>query len=150
MPTILLLCGLPGSVKTTLAKQLEADRPAFRFNEDEWVTRLYALEDAHDYDKRDAIKGVQWGLAVRAARLGVDIVLDWGVRARSERDHYRSRAAADGVHLKLLYLDVPREELSRRLAARNAASRLDTFHVTDEMLEGYWAVFQPPAAEELE
>ncbi len=149
MPTVFLLCGLPGSGKTTFARRLAREQPALHFSEDEWVTLLYALKDAHDNDKRDAIKDLQWKIAVQAVHLGLDVVLDWGVWARSERDHYRSRAAADGVHMKLVYLDVPREELSRRLAVRNAALPPDTFHVTDEMLDSYWDVFQPPTTEEL-
>ena len=108
MPTIYLTCGLPGSGKTTQARRLEAELLAIRFNEDEWASRLYHPEDAHDNDKRDAIKDRQWSIAVRAVRLGVEVVLDWGVWARVERDDYRSRAAADGVPLKLIYLDVPR------------------------------------------
>ncbi len=58
MVTIYLMCGLPCSGKTTLAKQQAGELSAFRFNENEWVTRLYAQEDAHNDDKCDAIKDV--------------------------------------------------------------------------------------------
>ncbi len=149
MPAIFLLCGLPASGKTTRARRLEAGRPAPRFTEDEWVTHLCAPEDVHDDGKRDAVKDLQWTVAVRAVRLGLDVVLDWGVWARSERDHYRARAARDGDRLRLVYLDVSREEFSRRLAARNTAPLSDTLHLIEEMLVRYWSVFQPPTADEL-
>lgn len=149
MATLFLLCGLPGSGKTTVARQLERDRPALRFGEDDWVTPLYGSEGVHDDAKREAIKGLQWRVAVQVARLGIDVVLDWGAWSRSERDELRTRALADGIELAVIYLDVPRDELKRRLAARNAALPPDTFHVTPEMLDEYWAVFEPPDADEL-
>lgn len=37
MPTLFLMCGLPGSGKTTLAKQLERERSALRLTPDEWL-----------------------------------------------------------------------------------------------------------------
>ena len=150
MATIFLLCGLPGSGKTTLAKQLEVERPAVRLGEDEWVARLYPPDDAHDDDKRDAIKDIQWGIAVRVANRGHDVVLDWGVWSRSERAEYRERAATDGVQLKLIYLDVSRAELICRLAARNADLPPNTFIVTVDMLDSYLSVFEAPSPDELE
>jgi predicted kinase len=149
MPTIYLLCGLPGAGKTTLARRLERELPALRLTEDEWVTGLFPPESAHDDGVRDAIKNVQWETALRAIALGVDVVLDWGLWGRAERDDYRARAAALGVQTKLIYLEVSREELLRRLALRNAALPPDTFHVTERDLDEWTAWFQPPTPDEL-
>src|SRR5687767_2139439 len=93
-PTIHLLCGLPGAGKTTLAKQLEADLPALRLTEDEWVLRLFPPDAPNDDTVRVPIKTVQWDIAVRAIQLGSHVVLDWGVWSREERDAYRARADA--------------------------------------------------------
>ena len=41
MPTLHLNCGLPGSVKMTLAKRLEHELPALRLAPDEWMTRIF-------------------------------------------------------------------------------------------------------------
>ena len=38
--TIVLLCGLPGSGKTTTAKSLARDRRAVRLCPDEWIAYL--------------------------------------------------------------------------------------------------------------
>lgn len=35
--TIILLCGFPGSGKTTLAKKLEIERHAIRLSPEEWI-----------------------------------------------------------------------------------------------------------------
>jgi predicted kinase len=147
--TLIVLCGLPASGKTTLAKQLERERSALVLSEDVWVARMFPLEAAHDDDLRERIKAVQWDLAVRVALRGVDVVLDWGLWARVERDDVRAGAAAAGVPLEIRYLDVPREELLRRIAARNAALPPDTFHIEDGQLDEWIALFQPPTPDEL-
>jgi predicted kinase len=41
---LILICGLPGSGKTTLAKELEPGVPAIRLSPDEWKHDLGCLE----------------------------------------------------------------------------------------------------------
>ena len=119
--TIIVLCGLPASGKTTLARQPERERSVLVLSEDVWVARMCSFEAAQDTDLRERIKDVQWDIAVRVAALGADVVLDWRVWARAERDRCRAYAAASGVPLEIRYLDVRRHELLRRIAAHNAA-----------------------------
>lgn len=146
--TLIVLCGLPASGKTTLAKQLERERPALRLSEDEWVARMFPTEDVNDNDVRERLKAVQWDIAVRVASLGIDVVLDWGVWARSERDDYRARAAAAGLPYELRFLDVPLDELLRRVGARNASLPPETFRIEDGQLEEWAALFQAPDPDE--
>ena len=74
---------------------------------------------------------MQWEIAARVLSLGVNVILEFGFWSRRERDDFRSRAAALGSETKLHFLDVPRDELLRRLELRNAALPPDTFHVDD-------------------
>ena len=147
--TLILLCGLPAPGKTTLARELERGRPALVLSEDAWVSRMFPPEAAHDDPIRERIKAAPWGIAVHAARLGVDVVLDWGLWARGGRDDYRARAAALGLPIELRFLDVPRDELRRRNAVRNAALPPDTFRIEDGQLAEWWSLFQPPTPNEL-
>ena len=146
---LILICGLPGAGKTTLARRLEVERPAVRFTEDEWVARLFGPDAAHDGPLRDRIHEVQWGHAVRVAQLGVDVVLDWGFWARGQRDDYRGRAAALGLTTELHYLDVSRDDLWRRIALRNRGLPPDSFHVHEHELDEWVTWFEPPTADEL-
>ena len=119
--TIIVLCGLPASGKTTLARQPERERSVLVLSEDVWVARMCSFEAAQDTDLRERIKDVQWDIAVRVAALSADVVLDWRVWAKAKRDQCRAYADASGVPLEIRYLDVvPRDELLRRIAASNA------------------------------
>ena len=148
MATVIMLCGLPGSGKTTLAHRIERERPALRLGEDEWFVRLYPGEDGHDDAKREAIKAVQWEIAERVLRLGRDVVLDWGFWGRSERDDLRARAAAIGARAELVYLDVPLDELVARIMARNLALPPDTYPVAEAEVREWATWFQAPTPDE--
>jgi predicted kinase len=148
MPVLHLICGLPGSGKTTLARQLERDLSALRLAPDEWMGRI--VGDGYDESKRAAVEAVQWEIAARALTLGIDVILENGFWSRAERNDFRSRAAVLGAVTRLHFLDVPRDELSRRLALRNAALPADTFRVTDAQLDLWSRQFEPPGADELE
>jgi predicted kinase len=148
LPVLHLICGLPGSGKTTLAKQLERDLPALRLAPDEWMARIVC--DGYDEAKRAAVEAVQWEIAARALTLGVDVILENGFWSRSERNDFRARAAALGARTTLHFLNVPRDELLRRLAVRNAALPPDTFRVIEAQLDLWWKWFEPPTPDELE
>jgi predicted kinase len=148
MPVLHLICGLPGSGKTTLAKELERALPALRLAADEWMSRI--VGDGFDDEKRSIVEAVQWEIAARVLSLGIDVILENGFWSRKERDQYRLRAAALGADTKLHFLDVPRDELLRRLALRNAASPPDTFPVTAAQIDLWSDWFESPAPDELE
>jgi predicted kinase len=147
MPTLHLICGLPGSGKSTLAKQLEQEHRALRLTPDEWMARI--VGDGYDEATRAVVEEIQWEIAQRVLSLGVDVVVESGFWSRRERDEFRARAAALGAKSKLYFLEVSREELSRRLALRNAALPPHTFHVDDALIDIWWKQFEPPTADEL-
>ena len=62
-----MLCGLPGSGKTTRAKELEAAGEGVLLNADSWVRRLYPDDaEAAARDERKAlVEQVQWELVER-------------------------------------------------------------------------------------
>jgi hypothetical protein len=100
---------------------MERELPALRLTPDEWMARI--VGDGYDDAKRAAVEAVQWEIAARALSLGVDVILENGFWSRSERDDFRSRAAAVGAETKLYFLDVPRDELLRRTNLSDRAKR---------------------------
>jgi len=55
-PTLIIVCGLPGSGKTTLAKELEGRLHAIRFSPDECMDALSL--DAYDQERRGKIEAL--------------------------------------------------------------------------------------------
>lgn len=150
MATLHLMVGLPCSGKTTLARTLEQKYSALRLTPDEWQVRLFgqdATDPQHD-TRHSLIEALQWEVAERALALGTNVILDFGFWAREEREDFRSRAKQLGASSEVHFLDVPSDELLRRLAKRNGGPGL-AFHIPKEMMGSWIAFFQKPDQDEL-
>jgi predicted kinase len=144
---LILTCGLPGAGKTTLARMLAADRGAVCLTKDEW---LWALGSTPwDEPTRKKVEDELWRLSQGLLRLGVSVVLDFGHWARIERDEMRRVARDLEVGIELHYLDVPVEELWRRIEARNSEPPWRDHPICHADFDEWLSLFQAPDAAEL-
>ena len=146
------MVGLPCSGKTTLAQKLEYEQSALRLTPDEWQVCLFgqdAEEPEHDA-RHTLIEMMLWKVASRALELGTNVILDFGFWAREEREDYRARAKNLGASSEVHFLDVPADELMRRLKARNSQSSPASFYIPEEMMKPWIVFFQRPTPDELE
>jgi predicted kinase len=144
---LILVCGLPGSGKTTLARRLADRVPAVRLCPDEWMLQLGV--DLFDEKFRSRLEDRFWQLAQDLLRLGHGVILEAGFWSRAERDAKRLAARALGARVQLYYLDVPLDQLSQRLAARWREAPATTVRITDELLREYARLFERPDPDEL-
>ena len=144
---LVLICGLPASGKTTLARQLAPKIPAIRLDKDQWTTELGL--DVWDDELRVRLERQLWALAQELLAHGQSVILEWGHWARAERDEKRLGARALGVGVELHYLDAPLEELIERAQRRNASGEWSASPMTRAHFEQWATIFQPPDEEEL-
>jgi predicted kinase len=143
---LVLLCGLPGSGKTTTARRIAAETGGVRFCPDDWMAALGV--NLFDEETRAKIEALQWQLAQELLALGHTVIIEWGVWSRSERDVVRERARELGARVELVYLDVPVDVLLERLEVRNIELPHGTTVITRENLLSWVGLFEAPDAEE--
>lgn len=145
--TLILLCGLPGAGKSTLAKKLAEELSAIVMSPDQ---EMYERGISFfDEKARAEIEAQQWQLALKLAQSGSTIILENGFWGREERDKLRLEAHALGLRIELHYLDVPFEELWRRVDARNKKEDDKDAELTRERLEQSASQLEAPDKAEL-
>jgi predicted kinase len=147
-PRMFVMVGLPASGKTSKARELASAWSALQLTPDEWMIPLFGREQPEG--KRNVLEGRLIWLALSALRIGVNVVLDFGVWGRDERSALRALAASVGATSELVYLQVDEEEQWRRVQARPVTDTATTFEMTKADLERWRQIFQPPDATELE
>ena len=139
---LILICGLPGAGKTTLSRWLASRVPAVRLCPDEWLADLGI--DLHQEDPRDRLESIFWEHTQRLLSVGTSVILESGFWLRSDRDQKRHGARALGAAVELHYLDVPLDELWRRVHARNNDDMWHSAPITREMMMSWLPFFQTP------
>jgi predicted kinase len=140
---LIIVCGLPGSGKTTLARALERRLRAIRFSPDEWIQALSL--DLYDQDRRAKIEFLQWKLGRELLALGLTVIVEWGTWGRSERDALRLEARALGAAVELHYLAASEDVLFERTQRRG----MESPSISREDLSRWIKLFQEPTSEEM-
>ena len=144
---LVVITGLPGSGKTTLATELAAAMPAVRMSPDDWM--MASGIDLWDSSIRVRIEQLQLQVALDLLRAGRNVVIEWGVWAREERDALREAARAVGAPVELHHVSAPLEELWRRIEERDREGRWGARSIERHELEEWATAYEAPTAEEL-
>lgn len=135
MPTLYVLCGLPGAGKTTLARAIAATRDIANVSLEHIKTDEGFFVSEHDVPDADwpGIVDVVHASLLMPLRLGRDVVYDAGNLKREQRDDLRELAASRNFGSKLIYVAIP-----------EATARERAPHTIDAAL----AVFEEPSRDE--
>jgi predicted kinase len=142
-PRLIIVCGLPGWGKTTLAKNLENRLRAVRFSPDEWMGALSL--DLYDEERRGKIEALQWKIGQELLAHGLTVIIEWGTWGRAERDTLRLGARALGAAVELHYLSAPADVLFERIQRRG----LEKPPIKRDALSRWFETFQVPTPEEM-
>jgi predicted kinase len=140
---LIIVCGLPGSGKTTLGKALESSLRAVRFSPDEWMDALST--SLWDEEMRGKIEALQWKFAQQLLALGLTVIIEWGTWGRTERDTLRLGARALGAAVELHYVSAPADVLFDRIQRRG----LEKPPIERDAVFRWSEIFQAPTPEEM-
>ncbi len=148
--TAYVICGFIGSGKTTFAKQLEKETGAVRITKDDWLCKLVGQDPSipkfEEYDRK--ICEISRNIAFQFVKNGVDVIIDEGFWAKSERDDMKRKIQSLGAKTVLYYIDTPIDKMRERTLTRNNSDSLDSFHINGEMFDDYLKYWEPPSNEE--
>jgi predicted kinase len=142
-PRLIIICGLPGSGKTTLAMGLESNLRAVRLSADDWMDALSL--SLCDEQMRGKIEALQWEFGKELLALGLTVIIEWGTWGRSERDALRLGARALGAAVELHCLSAPAEVLFDRIQRRG----MENPPIERGDFSRWLEMFQAPTPEEL-
>lgn len=140
--TAYLLCGLPGTGKTTYAKSIESDN-IIRLSLDEELFKLFGKDfspEKYSFFEEET-KKILFVKAIDLINDDKSVILDWGFWKKEEREETRKKLLDSGVNVKLIYFKVSREEMEKRINNRDI---LDNHIITTDMLDKFFNEFEEP------
>ena len=147
-PTVYLLCGLPGSGKTTYAKKLEEQGAARLTVDEEVFNRVGKNFNSESLDQHEKnIKEEYKERLRKEIQERRSVVLDYGFWKKSERDEYKQLAEELGGEWKLYFFDVPSDILKSRVVLRNENDSENNHVISEELLERFILGFEKPTDE---
>ncbi|MEM8860338.1 MAG: ATP-binding protein [Chloroflexota bacterium] len=131
--TLYLITGHTGAGKSTIAKKMAADLPAFYLSHDELLVKAYGDNIGHlDFQvccKR--MDQVIWKQAQQLFDLEIDLVLE-GYGTRAMRDDVREQAQKIGYTFRLIWIECPADIRFERVRQRNKNLNDEGYAFTDE------------------
>lgn len=133
VPTVLCLVGLPGSGKSTIAKELQEKYPnTMSFSSDEYREKICG--NANDQTKNDKVFNAMYADAIAAILVGKNIIIDATNINRKDRKHVLEKFSKYACHKVAYFIDTNFRTCIDRDAER---SRSVGKHVIEKFLRRF-------------
>lgn len=143
---LFLVCGLPGSGKTTRATVLAERFAAISMSAGDWMEAQGI--DIWDQTARTAIESIQGALTLELLRRGTNVVIEWGMWTARERLEVREAAIDVGAIVHLDFLDASVDELWERVTERRAEQANRGRPIERRDLDEWDTIIERPTAAE--
>ena len=151
MAKVIMTCGKICCGKSTYARRLQAKRNAVILSIDEITLSMFPEGAGEQHDiYADRAEQYLLSLSLQILKAGTDVILDWGLWTRVQRDRLRAFYTERGVEYEIRYLRVDRAEWERRIRERNAGRAKDpsAYYVDEGLLRKVESLFEEPSPDE--
>lgn len=154
MADVIMLCGKICSGKSTYAKKISKEHKAVILSVDEITLALLGRDGGDKLDEYvEKLEAYLFDKSVEIVGTGINVVLDWGLWKRSEREYAKKFYSSRGIDCELYYIEITDEEWDKRIEKRNAdisAGLLDAYYVDDGLKEKFNRLFEAPEKNEVD
>ena len=149
MAKVIMTCGRICCGKSTYARKLQENRNAVVLSIDDITLTLFP-EGAGEMHDTYVLRAEQYllSLSLQILESGVDVILDWGLWTRAQRDRLRAYYTGHGVENEIHYLRLSPEEWERRIRKRNAEQNKEepqSYYVDEGLLRKVDSLFEEPS-----
>lgn len=147
---VYLLCGLPGTGKTTYAKNLQKETHFLRisFDEEFFTTFTHDVPQNRFAEYEAIVEDRLVEVIKNHLKNNVSLILDFGLWKRERRDFYKKLVEDAGGTWKLLYLTCSRNTMWDRVNKRNALHLPYEHTISKKLLETFVRDFEEPRDED--
>lgn len=151
MAKVIMTCGRICCGKSTYARKIKAETKAVILSIDEITLSLFpeGAGEMHDVYVHRAEQFLL-ALSLQILETGADVILDWGLWTREQRERIRRFYRERGVKNEIHYLRIPRPEWERRIRQRNEENTGGAYFVDEGLMEKVERLFEEPAPEEVD
>lgn len=148
---VYMLCGLPGSGKSTYAQEF-VDEGLIKLSPDEEVYKRHGRAGVdypkHEYTERygEIIAELEEKIP-QLLKQKKSFVLDYGYWRRAHREKHKKLIENHGAQWKLIYFKAEPSLLADRIDKRNGRSNANAFPITKDMLLDFVQRFEEPRNE---
>ena len=149
MAKVIMTCGKICCGKSTYARKLQENRNAVVLSIDDITLALFP-EGAGEMHDTYVLRAEQYllSLSLQILENGVDVILDWGLWTRAQRERLRAFYTGHGVENEIHYLRLSPEEWERRIRKRNAEQNKEepqSYYVDEGLLRKVDSLFEEPS-----
>ena len=151
MAKIIALCGMVCSSKSTYAKEMKRTYNAVVLNPDVLMKAFFneRLGERHD----EIFEKVRWYLYRQACDIvqaGVDVILDFGLWSRKERQEIRQFFRYKSMEVSIHHINTPLAKIRANIDKRNLCVNELNYFIDDAILEKCLSLFEIPAEDEID